>query len=49
MNFIACYKNFFSTTLVYEAGTICGRIKLFEILKDKVGVFGAGALSGAIM
>jgi len=48
-NFIACYKNFFSTTLVYEAGTFCGRIKLFELLKDKFGIFGAGVLSGAIM
>ena len=48
-NFIACYKNFFTTTLIYETGTMCGRIKLYEYLHEKVGSVAAGIISGAMM
>lgn len=47
--FLACYKHFWTSTLLYESGTFCVRTLSFDWMRQKeVPIVPAGFVSGVL-
>jgi hypothetical protein len=47
-NFMACYQNFFKSTLYYETIFLTSRLQIYDSLKDTTGSTVAGISGGMI-
>lgn len=45
---MACYKHFWTTTLIYETSTFCIRTLAFDYLKNDLGCIPSGIMSGVL-